>query len=196
MSIDPSNGYDAIAQTFIDTRGCAGGALIKRWAESLPPEATIVDVGAGYGEPLTRILMETGLRVWAIEASPKLAQAFRKRFPTTDLACEAAETSAFFNERFDAILCVGLVFLLSEHGQAALLKRFAAVLKPSGRLLFSAPWQIGSWDDLLTGRQSHSLGRTAYIQLLENQGLKLIATHEDEGGSHYYEAQKPWVTCP
>ena len=44
------------------------------------------------------------------------------------------------------------------------------------------------WADLSTGRKSVSLGRDAYLGLVEDAGLTLVAEHDDEGENHYYEA--------
>lgn len=190
MSADTSNGYDAIADAFIAARSDVGLDLVTRWAASLPKGASIVDVGAGHGLPLTRALVEAGLDVFAIEASQTLAAALRHNLPGIKIGCEPAETSTFFHRTFDAAIAVGLIFLMEEDTQAELLRRMAGALTSGGRLLFSAPHQACAWTDLLTGRSSRSLGRAAYARLLSESALTLITEHTDEGGSHYFEARK------
>jgi hypothetical protein len=64
----------------------------------------------------------------------------------------------------------------------------AAALKPRGRFLFTAPVEAGSWADLLTGRQSVSLGDSGYGEALQDAGLTIVGEEEDEGGNHYYDA--------
>lgn len=191
MAEDRSSGYEAVAQQFMAARSDSGRALVSRWAADLPAGACVLDVGAGVGTPLTSALVSAGLRVWAIDAAPTLVAAFRQRLPTVPIACEAAEDSAFFGRRFDAIMAVGLLFLLPEDRQTHLLQRLSAVLEPGGRLLFSAPYQRASWTDVLTGRTARSLGSAGYRSLLAPCGLKIIGTATDEGGSNYFEAQKP-----
>ncbi|MEL6379006.1 MAG: class I SAM-dependent methyltransferase [Pseudomonadota bacterium] len=144
----------------------------------------------GAGEPLTSALIDAGHSVWAIDASARLVDAFKKRFPGISVACESVEESSFFQRRFDAALMVGLVFLFQEDRQVALLKNLSSVLLPGGHLLFSAPRQTGSWKELLTKNTCWSLGAETYHSLLEQSGFSIIATHEDEGGSHYYEAKR------
>lgn len=190
MTIDPSAGYDAIADEFIAIRSTSGRDIVRKWAESLPPGCSVIDIGAGHGEPLTSALIEEGLSVWAIDASQNLVNAFRNRFPNIEVACEAVEHSTFFDRKFDAALMVGLIFLLDEACQAAVIDRVYDILVPNGRLLFSAPWQIGSWNDLLTNQTSRSLGAEKYKRMLEQSGFALIATREDEGGTHYFEAKR------
>jgi 2-polyprenyl-3-methyl-5-hydroxy-6-metoxy-1,4-benzoquinol methylase len=188
MTEDPSSGYDAVAEAFIEARAGTGRALIKEWAASLPKGAAVLDVGAGHGEPMTRVLVEQGLDIFAIDASPKLAAAFRARFPGVPIACEAAEKSNLFGRRFDAIAMVGLIFLLPENTQRTLLTKLAAALEPKGRLLFSAPAEETRWTDVLTGRPSSSLGEAEYGRILRAAGLSVASRGKDEGGNHYHEA--------
>ncbi len=157
---------------------------------SLPRGGSVIDLGAGYGEPLTAAMISEGFDVCAIDASPKMVAAFRQRFPEVPVACERAENSHFFGRTFDGILAVGLVFLLPEEGQRELIRRMAAALVPVGRLLFSAPREVCAWEDSLTGLQSISLGAEEYRRLLATFRLQLVAEYVDEGGNHYYDACK------
>lgn len=160
---DLSCGYDEIAEQFINIRSNSGTALVKKWAAALPEKSSIIDIGAGSGQPLTQVLINTRLNVYALDASHRMIEAFQSHFPNIPIACEAAQTSAFFERKFDAVLMVGLIFLLPEDAQILLLTHISKALHPKGRLLFSAPHQIHTWNDNLTGRKSTSLGRAAYI---------------------------------
>lgn len=188
MIEDHSNGYDAIADEFMAARSSSSIELISDWAGRFRKGSRILDVGAGHGIPVTRALVEAGLDVFAIEASPRLMAALRRNLPGIQTACEPAQTSTFFDQSFDGVVAIGLVFLMDEAAQGELLGRMAKALKPGGRLLFSAPHQTGTWSDLLTGLPSLSLGRQAYLAHLSAQGLTLIAEHTDSGGSNHYEA--------
>jgi len=187
---DLSNGYNAIADDFIKLRSHTGRDIVSSWAANFSKGASILDVGAGHGVPLTEALIKAELTVKAIEASPRMVQAFQARFPHIEIACEAAETSLYFNQKFEGILSVGLVFLLSEQAQRDLIKRLSGALKPGGRLLFSAPCEIGEWEDVLTHQPSRSLGREAYLGILKEAGLNFVTHHIDAGGSYYYEAER------
>lgn len=193
MPEDASNGYEAVADEFMAVRSTSGLAVVQMWAASLPRGGSVVDVGAGFGEPLTSALIDEGLAVSAIDASPKLVAAFRRRFPGVEVACEPAERSRFFDRTFDAALAIGLIFLLPADSQRELIRRIVGVLKPRGKLLFSAPRQVCTWNDVLTGQPSLSLGAGEYRRILGSSGLHLIKEHVDEGETHYYEAQKGQV---
>ena len=189
-SQDMSNGYDANSADFIAVRSNAGEALIQSWALTLPKGGHVIDIGAGSGKPLTQVLIKVGLNVCALDASPNMVAAFKHNFPDIKITCEVAENSRFFDQTYDGILAVGLVFLLAEPVQRKLISHMAAALKPHGRLLFSAPTEVGTWDDVLTGVPSLSLGEAAYKQIIADNGLHMIGQYRDEGGSHYYEAQR------
>lgn len=163
---------------------------MKAWAAALPPDADILELGSGTGEPITSTLIAAGFSVSALDASPAMVKVFRDRFPETPVACEPVESSTFFNRKFDAVLAVGLIFLLPPSSQIAVLKRVSGALKPGGRFLFSAPTETGQWQDELTGQTSHSLGREAYVAALSESGFERIESLQDEGGSHYYDAHK------
>lgn len=187
---DPSNGYDSIAQDFMAVRSTSGREVVRRWAASLPRSCSVVDIGAGYGDPLTSVLIDQGLSVMAIDASPRLVAAFRHRHPGVEIACERAERSRFFGRTFDAALAVGLIFLLSPDDQRELVRRTAQALTPGGRWLFSAPRQAAAWTDILTGRASRSLGAEKYERVLAHSGLRIIDEQVDEGGARYYDTRK------
>ena len=119
---------------------------------TLPKGGHVIDIGAGSGKPLTQALIKVGLNVCALDASLNMVVAFKRNFPDIKIACEAAENSRFFDQTYDGILAVGLIFLLAEPVQRKLISHMAAALKPHGRLLFSAPIEVGTWGDVLNWR--------------------------------------------
>src|SRR5262245_48461534 len=129
--MDKSNGYEDIAAIFIRSRGRAvngiGTSAVRRWAQAFPPNTTILDMGCGTGIPVTKTLMEEGMKVYAIDASPSMVKTFRENFPGVPVACEAVEDSLFFNRVFDAIISWGLLFLLTEEVQKLVIQKSASV---------------------------------------------------------------------
>ena len=108
----------------------------------------------------------------------------------TPLACEAVQDSRFFERTFDGVLAWGLIFLLSPHDQRRLIQRIAAILVPRGRLLFTSPAEPVVWNDVVTGRESRSLGAEEYRRQLAAAGLAVTREYEDEGQNHYFDALK------
>ena len=187
---DPSNGWEAVAAQLIAGRSSIGAATARAWGRALPAGAAVLDLGCGSGVPISDALIGDGFAVWGIDASPTLVAAFRNRFPDAPVACEAVESSDFFGKAFDGIVAIGLMFLLQPETQRAVILRAAAALKPGGRFLFTAPTQAGTWADMMTGRQSVSLGGEAYRHALADAGLAVIAEYVDEGENHYYDADR------
>ena len=188
--MDPSNGYDEIAERYIAGRNPEiGAAVVREWAESLPAGASVLDLGCGHGEPIARILTEKGCRIYAMDASPRLLEEFRKRFPGATKQA-AVEESDFFGRQFDAIVAWGLLFLLTGETQALVLRKAAKALRPRGKLLFTAPREVIRWNDAMTGRESISLGREDYRRILAEEGLISEEGTTDEGDNYYYFASK------
>src|SRR5206468_11830276 len=175
---DASNGYEGVADVFIARRGtrpavgnAIGATTVRAWAEAFPPNATVLDLGSGPGEPVTRVLRDAGLRTYAVDASPKMAAAFRERFPDAPIDCNTVEASDFFSRQFDGVIAWGLVFLLEPTAQAQVIAKVGHALEPDGRFLFTAHTQPLEWLDAMTGRRSQSLGAETYERLLRDAGM-------------------------
>jgi SAM-dependent methyltransferase len=196
---DLSNGYESISAEWLATRGngrtrtnAIGVKEVRRWAKTLPPQSSVIDLGCGPGFPITAVLIEEGLEVFGVDAAPSLVAAFQQNLPGTPVVCESVLESSFFNRKFDAVLSIGLIFLLRADEQRRLIQRFADALVPGGHLLFTAPAEPGIWTDVMTGLQSTSLGAEEYRSQLAAVGLSVTAEYEDEGQNHYFSAFK---TC-
>lgn len=188
---DRSRGYDALAEAFIGRRSDIGSRLVHEWARTrVPPGGRIVDVGCGNGVPITVGLIEQGFEVFATDASARMLEAFRTRFPEVLTSREAIEDGSLFGLEFDAVIAIGLLFLLEEEAQVRAIGNLARAVRPGGRLLFGAPKQKGDWSDNLTQQRSVSLGRQAYIAEIERNGLEFVHCHTDRGDNNYYEAAK------
>lgn len=135
--------------------------------------------------------MNDGFVVYGVDGSPSLTDAFRRRFPDAQLACEPIERSDFFGRTFDGVVAVGLLFLLGDDAQRDLIRKVASVVNPGGRFLFTSPVQACIWTDVLTGRRSRSLGADEYVATLAEAGLVLVGEYQDEGDAHYYDARRP-----
>jgi 2-polyprenyl-3-methyl-5-hydroxy-6-metoxy-1,4-benzoquinol methylase len=190
---NPSNGYEGVAQEFLARRGSGrstgvGVKEVRRWAQSLPRGAAVIDVGCGPGFPITEVLVAEGLNVYGVDAAPSFVKAFRRNLPNTPVACEAVQESRFFGRTFDAVLAWGLMFLLTAEDQRRLIQKFAEILVPGGRLLFTSVAKPAVWNDAMTGLESRSLGAEEYRRLLGAAGLSVSNEYEDEGENHYFEA--------
>ncbi|MBD1399033.1 class I SAM-dependent methyltransferase [Pontibacter sp. JH31] len=196
--MDKSNGYEDIADRFIESRGRnmkgIGSSSVREWARALPQGAAVLDLGCGTGIPISKVLMDEGMAVYGLDVSITLINEFRKNFPNAPVVCEAVEDSSFFNRKFDAVIAWGLIFLLPEDSQVKVIQKAAAALRSGGKLLFTAPYQKTEWTDVMTKQLSRSLGAEQYSKLLAASGLTLLEEFEDEGENHYFHAIKPNIT--
>lgn len=194
--MDSADLYEAKATGFLGVRdnSSIGSLVVRRWAECLPDNCDVLELACGGGYPITIELACTGLNIWAIDSSDTMLTAFAMRFPKIPTQCARVQDSDFFNRQFDAVVAVGLVFLLSEQVQADLINKVADTLNVGGRFLFTAPTEVGTWRDIGTGATCTSLGYDAYMNLLTHAGFVLVANHVDAGDNHYYDVQKTDVS--
>ena len=193
--MDRSRGYEAISKEFLAWRGngatrssAIGVKEVRKWARTLPRGSSVIDVGCGPGFPITVVLVEEALEVFGVDAAPALVAAFQQNLPKTPILCESVLDSSFFGRTFDAVLSIGLMFLLNPGEQEQLIERFGEILKPRGRLLFTSPARAGTWRDTMTGFESVSLGAERYRELLAGAGLSILDEYEDSGENYYFDA--------
>ena len=189
---DQSNGYDAVADEFIRARlsGNVGELEVRTWSRQLPPSGSVLDLGCGNGVPVSQCLIEEGFEVFGIDASPRMVEEYRQRFPHSRIACENALSSSFFDRTFDGVVAWGLLFLLPADAQVELIHKMGAIVKSGGRVLFTAPSQVCTWADAQTGLLSLSLGAVTYRDVLRAAGLALVHELADAGENHYYDSVK------
>jgi SAM-dependent methyltransferase len=195
--MDRSNGYEAVSEEFLARRGDSGTRSIaigvkevRRWAKTLPRGSSVIDLGCGPGVPITVLLVEEGLQVFGVDAAPSFIAAFQRNLPGTPIVCGSVLESRCFDRTFDAVLSIGLIFLLKAEDQHRLIRRFAEILVPGGRLLFTSPAKPAVWNDAMTGVESISLGAEEYKQLLRTAGISVVEEYEDVGENHYFDAFK------
>ncbi len=187
---DGSNGYEDLAERFVQWRHPQIGLdIVRDWASGLKPGAEVLELGCGHGV-VSAVLVEAGLRLFAVDASPSLLRRFHERFPQIETDCSPAEESQMFGRKFDGVVAIGLIFLLEEDAQRRVLEKVAGALRPGGQLLFTAPREAGEWRDDLTGRMSRSPGEARYEEILRGAGMEVKAGVVDEGENHYFFARK------
>jgi SAM-dependent methyltransferase len=195
--MDLSNGYESVAEVFLARRGNSGTRStaigvkeVRKWAKTLPPGSSVIDLGCGPGFPLTVVLVEEGLQVFGVDAAPSFVAAFKRNLPGTPIVCESVLESRLFDRTFEAVFSIGLMFLFKAEEQHRLIRRFADILVPGGRLLFTASAKPAVWNDAMTGLESISLGAEDYRKLLGAAGISVAEEYEDAGENHYFDAFK------
>src|ERR1700680_1211895 len=93
---DKSNGYEEFADAFMAARNPrVGPAIIREWSLTLPDGCAVLDLGCGYGVPISEALIGEGFGVYGVDASAKMVVAFRRRFPEAHAQCASVEDSDF-----------------------------------------------------------------------------------------------------
>ena len=192
MSTDAISAYEKHAQNFLQCRdnSSVGVQVAHQWARTLWTGAKVVEIACGGGFPVTRTLIDAGLRLWVIDSSPTLIAAFKDRFPGIPAQCATVQESDFFKRKFDAAISIGLIFLLNETDQIKMFDRVSKILHPGASFLFTAPIEKGTWIDVNTGHSCISLGLDVYESALEKSGFRVVGRYEDSGKNNYYEAEK------
>jgi cyclopropane fatty-acyl-phospholipid synthase-like methyltransferase len=187
-----ASAYELHAHEFLAARdgSVIGADIASEWASSLPTGTDVIEIACGGGFPVTSALVKAGMKVWAIDASATLLSEFRSRFPDVPTQCASALECDYFGRKFGAAISIGLIFLLEESEQIALLHRVSEILLPNARFLFTAPLQTGTWRDTCTGHTCRSLGEARYVGALESAGFRLVGTRIDQGENNHYEVQK------
>lgn len=190
--MDSAEAYEVRAHEFLRGRDASliGTQVVEQWSRSLRRGATVMELACGGGYPVSRVLDAAGHQLWAVDSSPTLVAEFRSRFPNIPVQCARVQVCDFFGQKYEGAIAIGLLFLLSESDQAGLIYRVADILVPRGRFLFTAPIQVGVWNDLNTGLVCTSLGHERFGQLLRDADFQLVATYTDKGKNNYYDAEK------
>lgn len=185
--------YDQIAAWYEKARSQeVGAAETARLAKMLPAGAKVLDLGCGTGLPIARILSDMGLEVYGIDSSREMVRRFRQNLPRAPVLCEAAERSDFFGERFDAVVCWGVLFHLVPDDQALVIRRVGERLNERGLFLFTAGDREGVVESKTNGVSFRycSLGKSRYRELLEEAGLAIVDERFDSHDNYVYLARR------
>ena len=154
--------WDAAASTFDEApdHGLRNAQTAAAWTtllrQALPvAPSKVLDVGCGTGS-LSLLVAELGHHVTGIDISPAMLTAAREKTARAEYIVDFRVMDAAYPQfapgSFDAVLCRHVLWALPE--PADILQRWAALLKPAGRLvLIEGFWHTSAGlhaDDLLS----------------------------------------------
>jgi SAM-dependent methyltransferase len=147
-------------------------AWLDRFLALLPPQASILDIGCGSGEPIGRYLMEKDYEVVGVDSSPALIDICKGNFPDREWIV-ADMRSLSLGRAFAGILAWNSFFHLCPEDQRRMFLIFKRHAAPTAALMFtSGPSEseaIGTmWGEPL---YHASLSEAEYRSLLDNQGF-------------------------
>lgn len=197
--------YDQIADWYVAARNPEVGiADLDDFADALPPDATVLDVGCGDGIPITQRLVRRGFDVVGLDSSAEMIARYRANFPDVPAQCGRVEDAAFRAGAFDAVVAWGVLFHLTEADQKDVIGKIGGWLKPGGRFLFTS----GDVDGVTEGEMDGvtfryvSLGRSGYRDAIKEAEMRLDDAHRDAwdncvyvGGKYEGRQEAAWETA-
>ena len=147
---------------------------LDRFAAGLPAGATILDVGCGSGWPIGAALLERGLQVIGVDASPGLIAHAQATLPAGVWSVGDMRESLPLGP-FDGVLAWHSLFHLSPDDQKKVLPKLAACVAEGGRLMFTSGQAYGETIGQWRGEPLYhaSLDPEAYRALLADAGLRV-----------------------
>lgn len=142
---------------------------------ALPPQANILDLGCGMGEPIARYFIEQGMQVTGVDAAPAMLSISARRFPDATWI-EADMRSLDLGRRFDAIVAWNSFFHLSVPDQREMFPVFSRHAAPGCMLLFTSGPEAGeAIGDLYGEKLFHaSLSPQEYREQLNGAGFEVL----------------------
>lgn len=187
--------YQRHAATYDGLRGklLMEGPWLARFRALLAPDATILDIGCGTGQPIARHLNEQGHAVTGVDSAPAMIALCRTRFPEGDWQVADMRRLAL-DRRFGGLIAWDSFFHLTPEDQRAMFKVFANHAAPGAALLFTSGPAHGEAIGSFAGEALYhgSLDPQEYRALLAENGFSVIDhTVEDPscGGHTIWLAQ-------
>ena len=162
--------YDANAASYVaDTAGVEFGALQREFAQRLPEDGRVLDLGCGSGRDSLAFL-KAGFEVDAVDGSARMAEAASG---LTGLPV----AHAFFSDYepqgpYDGIWACSSLLHVPAAKLAAIISKYARALAPGGTFYLS--FKLGAHDGMRNGRWFTDLDEPALRALIaEVPGLRV-----------------------
>jgi SAM-dependent methyltransferase len=194
------NSYDYIAeqwhsnfrgQTYVDR--VLG--YVDRILEGLPPQAKVLDLGCGTGNPIARHIVARRFRLVGVDQSKELLKIAKTVVPEAELI-HGDMVEIQFVEKFAAAVAWDSVFHVERKHHAAVYRKLANSLETGGRLLLSVggtdAQDSASDDPAAEGFTSEMFGHRFFYsghspkvarQLLEAEGFEIEIWEVDDPSS-------------
>jgi dihydrofolate reductase/ubiquinone/menaquinone biosynthesis C-methylase UbiE len=141
----------------------------------IPSGSQILDLGCGTGEPIAHYLIQQGYRVTGIDASKKMIDLCKKRFPNEKWLL-ADMRHLDLQDKFHAVIAWHSFFHLPHDDQRKTLKILLSLVEPNGLFIFTTGPEYGEvWGDNGGFELYHaSLSAKEYTQILQDCNFKVL----------------------
>lgn len=184
--------YDLIAKEWHAqrTRSFREKRFVDIILPQLAPEATLLDVGCGTGEPIARYVSGHGFGVVGVDCSVKMLEIAKQAIPCARFI-HADILEVDFSEQFAAVIAWDSIFHIDCRHHQAVFRKIHRWLETTGWLLLS----LGGSDE--KGFISEMFGHTFFYsgheprearRLLEMEGFQIISWEVDDPSSRGHVA--------
>lgn len=150
---------------------------IETFAKELARGSRVLDLGCGGGAPVACLLVEHGMHVTGVDASPEMITLARHRMPGQEWVV-ADMRHLELHRRFDGILAWDSYFHLAHEAQRAMFAVFDAHAEDDAILLFNTGPEHGEGTSMYTFKDEPlyhaSLSTPEYRALLDGCGFEVI----------------------
>ncbi len=167
---------------------------LDRFLASLPPRASILDIGCGAGEPIARYCIENGHEVTGIDSSSALISLCRARLPGHQWLVRDMRDMRL-DSRFDGLIAWHSIFHLTPDDQQIVLQTCMRLAVEEAVLMFTAGPDRRETLGRFCGQPLYhaSLAFGDYRSILADGGFEIIAYEIDDqscGGATVYLAKR------
>ncbi|WP_208402818.1 class I SAM-dependent DNA methyltransferase [Sphingomonas japonica] len=187
--------YDRTAAAWDAARQRAGleDAWLDQFRLGLPDGAEVLDIGCGSGVPIAEMLIERGVAMTGLDASPSLIAIAARRFAKAAWITGDMRGMAL-HRTFDGLIAWHSLFHLPADDQRAMFPRFALHARAGTMLLFTSGLREGvTWGEWQGEPLYHaSLDSAEYAGLLAASGFEIVAHQVDDrqaGGANVWLAR-------
>lgn len=177
--------YERHAAAFDRLRGRAlfEKSWLDRFAEGLPANAEVLDIGCGSGEPIAADLVRRGFRITGVDSSETLIGLCRDRLP--DAEWHVADMRQLsLGRRLNGLVAWHSFFHLTADDQRAMFPRFSDHAADGAMLMFTSGPRAGVAIGTFEGEPlfHESLDPEEYMSLLGAHGFELVHHVADDPG--------------
>jgi RimJ/RimL family protein N-acetyltransferase len=187
--------YDEISDWYVLHRNCdlMEKPYLDKVISLLKPNAEILDIGCGTGDPIARYFIEKGFSITGIDGSENQLNKFKASFPNQTALCQDM-LNINIPQKFDCIVAWHSLFHLTIEDQKQMFKVFSQHIKPNGILIFTTGSEKDEVYSDNGGKMLYhsSLDPDDYQQLLGQNGFKLLdhkLKDKDCGGATIWLSQ-------
>lgn len=184
--------YRRHAHAWAEKRADLPGRLMEagwldRFIGLLPPRPSVLDIGCGSGEPMSRYLIDRGSDVTGVDSAPEMIAMCRDRYPRQTWRVADMRTLSL-DHTFAGILAWDSFFHLRHDDQRRMFRVFRAHAAPLAALMFTSGPSHGEAIGTFEGEPLYhaSLDGAEYRALLDENGFTVVAHTIDDAtcGGH------------